>query len=157
MALNDEQINATLREFEKIVQARREEQAAEQQKNAAVFLANNAKQPGVKVLTSGLQYKVLKTGNGPSPKATDTVSTHYHGTLVDGTVFDSSVQRGTPAQFPVNRVIPGWTEALQLMKVGDKWQLVIPSKLGYGDRGSPPVIPPSATLIFEVELLDIVR
>ena len=104
---------------------------------------------------SGLQYKVLKSGNGNTPKATDTVKTHYHGTLIDGTVFDSSVARGQPATFPVNGVIPGWTEALQLMKEGDKWQLFIPAKLAYGDRGAGDKIGPNATLIFEVELLSI--
>jgi len=120
------------------------------------FLEENKKKKGVVTLKSGLQYKVLKKGSGTVfPKATDTVKTHYHGTLIDGTVFDSSVERGQPVSFPVNRVIAGWTEALQKMKVGDKWQLVIPSDLAYGERGTPPKIGPGATLVFDVELLAI--
>ena len=121
----------------------------------AAFLAANAKKDGVVTTASGLQYKVLKSGAGESPKAADRVKVHYHGTLIDGTVFDSSVQRGEPAVFPVNAVIPGWVEALQLMKVGDKWQLFIPAGLAYGDRSPGPGIPPNSVLIFEVELLGI--
>ena len=109
----------------------------------------------VKTTASGLQYKVLKSGSGASPKKTDSVKVHYHGTLVDGKVFDSSVQRGEPVTFQVDGVIPGWVEALQLMKVGDKWQLFIPAKLAYGERIPDPVIGPNATLVFEVELLGI--
>ena len=120
------------------------------------YMAENAARPGVTTLESGLQYEVIKTGTGAKPGPTDTVSTHYHGTLIDGTVFDSSVDRGVPAEFPVNRVIAGWTEALQLMAVGSKWRLVIPPELAYGERGTGGVIPPRATLVFEVELLDIV-
>ena len=100
-------------------------------------------------------YVVLVAGTGAKPSAEDTVVTHYHGTLTDGTVFDSSVERGSPATFPVNRVIPGWTEALQLMGVGSKWRLVIPPELAYGDRGAGGAIPPNSTLVFEVELLEI--
>ena len=121
-----------------------------------VYRAENAKRPEVTTLPSGLQYEVIVAGDGPKPGPTDTVSTHYHGSLVDGTVFDSSVDRGIPAQFPVNGVIAGWTEALQLMGVGSKWRLVIPPELAYGERGAGGAIPPQATLIFEVELLDIV-
>ena len=121
-----------------------------------VYRAENAKRPEVTTLPSGLQYEVIVAGDGPKPGPTDTVSTHYHGSLVDGTVFDSSVDRGIPAQFPVNGVIVGWTEALQLMGVGSKWRLVIPPELAYGERGAGGAIPPQATLIFEVELLDIV-
>ena len=121
----------------------------------ATFLAENAKKEGVKTTASGLQYKVIKSGMGESPKLTDAVKVHYHGTLIDGTVFDSSVQRGQPITFPVGGVIPGWVEALQLMKVGDKWQLFIPAKLAYGDQSPSPVIPPNSVLIFEVELLGI--
>ena len=106
-------------------------------------------------LESGLQYEVLVAGTGAKPSAEDTVVTHHHGTLTDGTVFDSSVERGSPATFPVNRVIPGWTEALQLMGVGSKWRLVIPPELAYGDRGAGGAIPPNSTLVFEVELLEI--
>lgn len=119
------------------------------------FLADNSKAEGVVTLPSGLQYKVLKSGNGATPTAEDTVRTHYEGKLVDGTVFDSSYQRGQPAEFPVGGVIAGWTEALQKMKVGDKWQLYIPSKLAYGEAGAGGVIPPHATLIFDIELLDV--
>jgi FKBP-type peptidyl-prolyl cis-trans isomerase FklB len=119
------------------------------------FLAANKANPGVQVTKSGLQYKVLKQGDGPTPKASDQVKTHYKGTLIDGKEFDSSIARGEPAVFPVGGVIAGWTEALQLMKVGDKWELYIPSDLAYGERGSPPKIPPHSALIFEIELLGI--
>ena len=119
------------------------------------FTPANASKPGVKTLASGLQYKVIKAGDGATPKATDTVKTHYHGTLIDGTVFDSSVQRNEPISFPVNGVISGWTEALQLMKVGDKWQLFIPAPLAYGTRGAGADIGPNAVLVFEIELLGI--
>jgi FKBP-type peptidyl-prolyl cis-trans isomerase FklB len=110
---------------------------------------------GIDTLSSGLRYQVLKEGTGAKPSITDTVVTHYHGTFLDGSVFDSSVDRGAPATFPVNGVIRGWTEALQLMSVGSKWRLVIPPDLAYGKRGAGRLIPPNATLIFEVELLDI--
>jgi FKBP-type peptidyl-prolyl cis-trans isomerase FklB len=118
------------------------------------FLEENARREGVSTTTSGLQYEVIAAGDGPKPGVSDTVSTHYHGTLVDGSVFDSSVERGQPASFAVNRVIPGWTEALQLMSVGSKWRLFIPPELAYGDRAAGS-IPPNSTLIFEVELLSI--
>lgn len=120
------------------------------------FLAINAKRPGVVTLPSGLQYEILKEGNGAKPKATDQVKCHYHGTLIDGTVFDSSVERGQPATFGVNQVIPGWVEALQLMPVGSKWKLFIPSELAYGPAGAGQTIEPNSTLVFEVEVLDIV-
>ncbi len=119
------------------------------------FRAANAKKAGVKTTASGLQYEVLKAGTGPKPTAEQTVSVHYTGTLVDGKVFDSSVQRGQPAEFPVGQVIQGWVEALQLMPVGSKWRLVIPPAIAYGERGAPPDIAPNATLVFEVELLGI--
>jgi FKBP-type peptidyl-prolyl cis-trans isomerase FklB len=119
------------------------------------FLAGNAKKQGVKTLPSGLQYKVLSAGKGKTPKASDTVTVHYRGTLIDGSEFDSSVSRGQPATFKVDGVIPGWTEALQLMKESDKWQLFIPAALAYGERGAPPRIPPQSTLIFEVELISV--
>ncbi len=128
----------------------------ENKKMGDAYLAANKKKEGVVTLDSGLQYKVLKSGTGKvSPKATDTVVTHYHGTLINGTVFDSSYERNEPVTFPVSGVIKGWTEALQKMKVGDKWQLAIPSHLAYGERGAPPTITPNATLIFDVELLEI--
>ena len=119
------------------------------------FLAENARKEGVKTTASGLQYQVIKSGTGATPKLTDGVKVHYHGTLINGTVFDSSVERGEPISFPVSGVIAGWTEALQLMKVGDKWKLFIPAKLAYGDRSPSPKIPANSPLIFEVELLDI--
>jgi FKBP-type peptidyl-prolyl cis-trans isomerase len=118
------------------------------------FLAENKTRPGVTVTDSGLQYEVLRAGTGTKPSADQTVEVHYHGTLVDGTVFDSSVQRGQTISFPVTGVIPGWVEALQLMQVGAKWKLFIPSALGYGDQGQGP-IPPASVLIFEVELVGI--
>lgn len=111
---------------------------------------------GVVTLPSGLQYEIIKEGNGAKPKATDKVRVHYHGTLINGVVFDSSVERGEPAEFPLNAVIPGWTQILQLMPVGSKWRVVIPSELAYGSRGAGDVIRPNMTLIFEIELLDIV-
>ncbi len=119
------------------------------------FLEAAAKEPGATKLPSGLVIRTLKEGSGPSPQATDTVKVHYHGTLPDGTVFDSSVQRGQPATFPLNGVIPCWTEGLQKMKVGEKAKLTCPSDIAYGDRGHPPKIPGGATLTFEVELLSI--
>ncbi|WP_353123472.1 FKBP-type peptidyl-prolyl cis-trans isomerase [Dysgonomonas capnocytophagoides] len=120
------------------------------------FLAINKNRPGVVTLPSGLQYEIIKEGNGKIPAATDQVKCHYHGTLIDGTVFDSSVQRGTPATFGVNQVIKGWVEALQLMPVGSKWKLFIPSDLAYGAQGAGQSIEPNSTLVFEVEVLDIV-
>lgn len=120
------------------------------------FLAVNKNRPGVVALPSGLQYEILKEGNGPKPSATDQVKCHYHGTLIDGTVFDSSVERGQPATFGVNQVIPGWVEALQLMPTGSKWKLFIPSNLAYGKSGAGQTIEPNSTLVFEVEILEIV-
>ena len=133
-------------------------QAAKQAKSSEVgsaYLAENAAKKGVITTESGLQYEVLTTGTGATPTADDQVTVHYHGMLTDGTVFDSSVDRGEPAQFGVTQVIPGWIEALQLMSVGDKWKLTIPSELAYGDRGAGGLIGPGATLVFEVELLGI--
>src|SRR5688572_24561851 len=117
------------------------------------FLAANAKKPGVVSLPSGLQYEIMKEGSGPKPTATSKVTCHYHGTLIDGTVFDSSVKRGQPASFPLNMVIKGWTEGLQLMPVGSKWRFFIPPQLGYGDRQVSAQIGSNSTLIFEVELI----
>jgi len=131
---------------------------ASEQANAAgvVFLAENAKREEVVTLPSGLQYEIITQGSGSIPTASDSVRVHYHGTLVDGNVFDSSVSRGEPATFGVTQVISGWVEALQLMPVGSKWKLFIPSDLGYGAQGAGQAIAPHSTLIFEVELLDIV-
>ncbi|MDG6897714.1 peptidylprolyl isomerase [Actinobacillus delphinicola] len=124
-------------------------------KEGEKFLAENAKKDGVKVTDSGLQYEVLKEGNGKVPSKDDHVRVHYTGKLPNGTVFDSSVQRGQPAEFPVGGVIPGWVEALTMMPVGSKWKLVIPAELAYGERGAGAAIPPNSPLEFEVELLDI--
>lgn len=128
---------------------------SENQKAGEEFLAKNKNEEGVTELPSGLQYKVIKEGDGAKPGITDQVTTHYHGTLIDGTVFDSSVQRNQPATFGVNQVIAGWTEALQLMKEGSKWRLFVPSNLAYGERGAGADIGPNATLIFDVELLKV--
>ena len=119
------------------------------------FLRENGKREGVTTLASGLQYEVINDGTGPKPTIEDNVTTHYHGTLIDGTVFDSSVDRGEPASFPVGGVIKGWTEALQLMSVESKWKLYVPYELAYGERGAGPQIGPYSTLIFEVELISI--
>ena len=132
-----------------------EEQTAALKAEGEAFLAQNAKNEGVVTLPSGLQYKVLKSGNGATPKASDSVECHYEGRLISGTVFDSSYQRGETATFGVTQVIAGWVEALQLMKEGDKWQLFIPYNLAYGERGAGAQIPPFATLIFDVELVKV--
>lgn len=124
-------------------------------KEGEEFLAENKKKPGIVTLPDGLQYKILVSGTGPSPKATDKVKVNYKGTLIDGKVFDSSYERNQPAEFPLNQVIKGWTESLQLMHVGDKWELYIPSELGYGENGAGKMIGPNSVLVFEVELLEI--
>jgi len=126
-------------------------------KAADDFLKENGKKDGVQTTASGLQYKLIKAGDGATPKADDTVKVQYRGTLLNGTEFDSSYKRGKPAVFSVNQVIPGWTEALQLMKVGSKYRIFLPPDLAYGDRGAPPVIAPGSMLIFDVELVDIVK
>jgi len=158
-ALPKEERDKVLEAFQKEVMEKQAAASKESStKNAAEgekFLAENKKKDGVKTTASGLQYKVLKEGNGPTPKETDTVVTNYKGTLLDGTEFDSSYKRNEPASFPVNRVIKGWTEALQMMKVGSKYQLFIPAALAYGERGAGREIGPNSTLVFEVELLSI--
>jgi FKBP-type peptidyl-prolyl cis-trans isomerase FklB len=137
-------------------QAERTKQLAEKnKKEGEAFLAANKTKEGIKTLPSGLQYKVIKEGTGKTPTAEDTVVTNYRGTLTDGTEFDSSYKRGQPATFPVKGVIPGWTEALQLMKEGSKWELFIPSNLAYGEQGAGGVIGPNAALIFEIELISV--
>jgi FKBP-type peptidyl-prolyl cis-trans isomerase FklB len=160
MLLTEEQIAAALQAYQQQLNAKMAEAAKavgeKNKKEGEAFLAENKKKPGVVALPSGLQYKEIKAGTGKTPKATDTVSTHYKGTLIDGTEFDSSYKRGQPASFPVNGVIPGWTEALQKMKVGAKWQLFIPSELAYGENpqpGSP--IGPNSVLLFDIELLGV--
>lgn len=139
------------------LQAEKDAASADKRKAGEEFLKENSKKEGVKTLESGLQYEILKEGHGAVPTAKDKVKVHYHGTLIDGTVFDSSVKRGEPAVFGVTQVIPGWVEALQLMPVGSKWKLYIPYNLAYGERGAGNMIKPYSTLIFEVELLDIVK
>lgn len=157
--LTDEEMQASIKGYqEKRVTQMREELKQKSEKNAndaKAFLDKNAQNPNVKTLPSGLQYEVIAQGSGPSPKATDIVKARYHGTLVDGTVFDSTRERGdTPAEFPLNRVIPAWTEGLQLMNRGAKYKLYVPPALGYGERGAGGKIGPNQALIFEVELVD---
>ena len=157
--LSDDDAKTVLTEYQKTMMAKQAETMRKLgEKNKAdgeKFLSENGKKEGVKTLPSGLQYKVITPGTGKSPKSTDTVTTQYKGTLIDGTEFDSSYKRGQPATFPVSGVIPGWTEALQLMKEGAKWRLFVPSNLAYGERGAGREIGPNATLIFEVELLSV--
>ncbi|NBN53112.1 peptidylprolyl isomerase [Proteus sp. G4380] len=150
-----ETLHNALRTMHERAEAVRQERQAALAEAGKVFLAENVKKEGVQVTESGLQYKVLKAGDGSIPARTDHVRVHYTGRLIDGTVFDSSVQRGQPAEFPVNGVIAGWIEALTLMPVGSKWELYIPYQLAYGERGAGAAIPPFATLVFEVELLEI--
>ena len=153
--VSDEDLNEAFsivsKKMQELEQAAAKEASAEGEK----FLADNAKRDEVTVTESGLQYEVITTGEGEKPSAESTVSVHYHGTFANGDVFDSSVERGQPAEFPVNGVIAGWTEALQLMTEGSKWKLTIPYDLAYGERGSQGAIPPYATLVFDVELLSI--
>ena len=153
-ALDEQLANQTIVNF---MQKAKAEKASAAKKQGLDFLAANKNKPGVVTTPSGLQYLVMKTGTGPKPALTDMVRVHYHGTLIDGRVFDSSVDRGQPIELSVNGVIPGWTEALQLMPVGSKWKLFIPSNLAYGDQQAGPMIAPGSTLVFEVELLDIVK
>ncbi|MBF6596671.1 MAG: FKBP-type peptidyl-prolyl cis-trans isomerase [Fermentimonas sp.] len=151
-SMSSEEANQTLQEY---FSKQQEEMLNKNLETGIAFLEENSKKENVVSLPSGLQYEILTEGNGPKPKATDSVKCHYHGTLLDGTVFDSSVQRGQPAVFGVNQVIKGWVEALQLMSVGSKWKLFIPSGLAYGSQGAGNSIEPNSTLIFEVELLGI--
>lgn len=152
LQIPEEECNTILQDF---FNKTAELKSEELKKEGAAFLEENSKKEGVVTLPSGLQYVVIVEGTGATPKLTDKVKAHYHGTLIDGTVFDSSVDHGEPVSFPVNGVIAGWTEALQLMKVGSKWRLFVPYDLAYGERGSGPQIGPYSALIFEVELLDI--
>jgi len=157
--MTEQEMKETIIALQKDLQAKQQEQAKalgeKNKKEGESFLAENKKKKGVITMPSGLQYKILTDGKGKSPQATDTVTVNYKGTLIDGTEFDSSYKRGQPATFSVNSVIPGWTEALQLMKEGSKWQLFVPSNLAYGERGAGPAIGPNAVLIFEVELISI--
>lgn len=152
--VSEDDLKAAFQSAQEKVEAAAAEGSAEQAKVGEAFLEQNQKRETVTVTDSGLQYEVLTEGDGPKPTAEQTVEVHYHGTLVDGTVFDSSVKRGETISFPVNGVIPGWVEALQLMPVGSKWKLFIPAALGYGNRAQGP-IPAASVLIFEVELISI--
>ena len=158
--ITEEEGHAALMELQNEVRAQQAQKMKEEgdtnKKNGEAYLAANKAKPGVVTLPSGLQYKILKEGTGPKPTATDTVECNYTGTLINGTEFDSSAKHGGPAKFPVNGVIKGWTEALQLMPAGSKWQLFIPSDLAYGERGTPDgSIGPNSTLVFDVELLSV--
>ena len=153
--LTTEQVKDIMAQFEKDIEQKQKELGEKNKTEGAKYLEENKKKPGIKTTASGLQYKVIKDGTGAPPKATDMVTVNYRGTLIDGTEFDSSYKRGQPATFPVNGVIKGWTEALQLMKQGSKYQLFIPSTLAYGERAMGPDIGPNSTLIFEVELQDV--
>ena len=150
-------VNEYFAKLEAEMQAEAAKQGEVNRKNGEAFLTENAKREGIKVTESGLQYEVLESGKGDSPKASDNVEVHYTVKLIDGTVFDSSVERGVPASFGVTQVIPGWVEALQLMHEGDKWRLYIPSDLAYGPNGAGGVIGPNMTLIFDVELLRVIK
>ena len=163
--LTEEQMTACVNNFLQTKQAQKMEETRKanagiieiNHKAGDAFLAANKTKPGVVTTASGLQYQVIKEGTGPKPLLADKVKCHYHGTLLDGTVFDSSVDRGQPVDFPLTNVIPGWTEALQLMPVGSKWKLFLPSNLAYGDNAAGPKITAGSTLIFDVELLEIVK
>lgn len=154
-----DEAKAVIRDYFQEMEARQKKAAAAQgeanRQAGEAYLRENAKRPGIATTASGLQYEILAKGNGPVPKSTDQVKVHYTGRLIDGTVFDSSVERGEPATFGVTQVIPGWVEALQMMPAGSKWRLYIPSDLAYGPNGAGGLIGPNATLIFDVELLEI--
>jgi len=152
-----EAYNANIEKQEEERTKQAEIESAENKKAGLDFLEKNKQKPGIITTESGLQYEVMKTGNGPKPEATDKVRVHYKGTLIDGTEFDSSYSRGQPLEFTLSGVIKGWTEGLQLMNVGSQYRLFIPSDLGYGAQGAGPTIPPYSTLVFEVELLDIIK
>jgi FKBP-type peptidyl-prolyl cis-trans isomerase len=154
--MKDDEIQKAMMKLQEMAMKKQQEEGETNKKKSADFLEKNKTAEGVKVTASGLQYMVMKEGDGPMPKKDDNVKCHYTGTLIDGTKFDSSVDRGQPAEFPVSGVIPGWTEALQMMKVGSKYKLFIPAELAYGPAGRPG-IPPNSALIFEVELLEIVK
>jgi FKBP-type peptidyl-prolyl cis-trans isomerase FklB len=155
LAVSHQEIDEAFKHISAVMQAKQAEESKDAIAEGEVFLKQNADKEGVLVTDSGLQYEIITEGTGDKPSATSTVRTHYHGMLIDGTVFDSSVDRGQPAEFAVNGVIKGWTEALQMMPVGSKWRLTIPYELAYGEQGAGAAIKPYATLVFEVELLEI--
>jgi FKBP-type peptidyl-prolyl cis-trans isomerase FklB len=154
--VSDDDMRAAFAAINEQMQAKQAEEAKAKSAEGDKFLADNAARAEVTTTESGLQYEVLTTGEGEIPIAASTVRTHYHGTLIDGTVFDSSYDRGEPTEFPVGGVIAGWTEALQMMTLGSKWRLTIPYQLAYGEQGASGVIGPHATLVFDIELLDII-
>jgi len=154
--LTPEEMQEAIKKMQETATNKMKKVAEENKDKGTKFLEENKKKPDIKVTASGLQYQVVKEGTGEMPTDAQTVKVHYVGTLIDGAEFDSSVKRGKPAEFPVNRVIPGWTEALKLMKVGSKWKLYIPAALAYGEQGRPS-IPPNSVLIFDVELLEILK
>lgn len=155
LKVSEQDMQAAIQAFQQEMISKRQAAGAKKKAEGEKFRAKNKKRKGVKELTNGIQYEVLNAGKGAKPKKTDTVTVHYTGTLIDGTVFDSSVKRGTPATFPLNGVIKGWQEVLPLMPTGAKWKVVIPSELAYGERGSGGKIGPNETLIFEIELIEI--
>lgn len=154
--VSESELNDAYGSVQRVIAEGQEKQAKQMIALGKTFLDENAKRDGVSVTDSGLQYEILEAGTGSKPEASATVKVHYQGTFMDGSVFDSSIERGEPAEFGVTQVIPGWTEALQLMESGAKWRLVIPSDLAYGDAGAPPSIPGGAVLVFEVHLIDII-
>ena len=154
--VTEAELNKAYSAVQRTLQEKAEKQAKQMAELSLAFLRENAKREGVQVTESGLQYEILETGTGEKPTAESTVKTHYHGTFIDGTVFDSSIERDEPAEFGVSQVIKGWTEALQMMPIGSKWRLAIPAELAYGDAGAPPSIPGGAALVFDVHLLEIV-
>ena len=154
-ALTDDEINPSYRVIQERQQAKAAELDSKRKALAEQFMKANAERDEVSVTESGLQWEVLETGTGDKPSAQSTVVTHYHGTFVDGTVFDSSIERGEPAEFGVTQVIPGWTEALLMMSVGDKWRIACPPTLAYGEQGAGDSIPPNTALVFEIHLIDI--
>ncbi len=153
--MSDAELNPSFKVVQERQQAKTAELAGKRGQLATQFLQANAARDGVSTTASGLQYEVLESGSGPSPGPRSTVVTHYHGTLVDGTVFDSSLERGEPAEFGVSQVIPGWTEALQMMSVGDKWRIACPPKLAYGEQGAGDAIPPNTALVFDIHLIEV--
>ncbi len=154
-AYTEQQLQQAYEQFQKDMQEQQTAASSEAKASSHAFLTENKSKPGVKTTASGLQYKITQEGTGKSPTANSVVKVHYTGKLVDGTVFDSSVERGEPIEFPLNQVIAGWTEGLQLMKEGSKATLYIPSNLGYGEQGASGMIPPNSTLIFDVELIEV--
>ena len=154
-AYSEQELQQAYEQFQKEMQQKQVQQAEQVQTVSDSFLTENAKKPGIQTTASGLQYKMTKEGTGKQPSATSMVTVHYKGQLVDGKVFDSSIERGEPVEFPLNQVIPGWTEGLQLMKEGGKATFYIPSQLGYGEQGVPGMIPANSTLIFDVELIKV--